>query len=172
MIDIERIRDELKRNPEPSGPCHVCGARDWWYRLPRLIYNTIPSPGGWVCGRCHPMPGAIPVGDDVRDGSMSCRFIPDNSILASNPAPVRTINPEPADKPAEEPAPEPEPEKPADAPARRTGRPALSIDPHLICDTLRTAKNVKLAADTLGCSRGYIYKVVGAEKVKELIEWQ
>ena len=60
MIDIERIRDELKRNPEPSGPCHVCGARDWWYRLPRLIYNTIPSPGGWVCGRCHPMPGTIP----------------------------------------------------------------------------------------------------------------
>ena len=69
MMDVERIAAELKRNPEPSGPCHVCGARDWWYRLPRLIYNTIPSPGGWVCGRCHPMPGDIPVGDDVWDDS-------------------------------------------------------------------------------------------------------
>lgn len=71
MMDVERIAAELKRNPEPAGPCHACGARDWWYRLPRVIYNTIPSPGGWVCGRCHPMPGAIPVGDDVRDGGPS-----------------------------------------------------------------------------------------------------
>lgn len=164
MMDVERIAAELKRNPEPSGPCHVCGARDWWYRLPRLIYNTIPSPGGWVCGRCHPMPGAIPVGDDVRDDSA-----PAGNVTTS-PVPSAKLEHRPNTDRHETKLKTETITDGQDAPARRTGRPALSIDPHLICDTLRTAKNVKLAADTLGCSRGYIYKVVGKEEVRRLVK--
>lgn len=50
----------------------------------------------------------------------------------------------------------------------KRGRPALSIAPDLICDTLKKQKSIKGAARELGCSRAYIYAALGAEKVKEL----
>lgn len=49
------------------------------------------------------------------------------------------------------------------------GRKRLNISSNSICDSLKKHKNVKAAAESLGCSKGYIYKIVGAEKVRELL---
>ena len=42
----------------------------------------------------------------------------------------------------------------------RLGRKPLNIDVKNICDTLADSSTVGRAADLLGCSRGYIYKVL------------
>lgn len=59
--------------------------------------------------------------------------------------------------------------QPAPESGGRKGRPLLNIGLNLICDALKNSENVKQAAASLGCSRGYIYKVVPAEKVRELV---
>lgn len=61
-------------------------------------------------------------------------------------------------------------EKHATPPASKRGRPRLGVPLAAICDALRGTKSISLAARNLGCSRAYIYKVVGAEKVREFIE--
>jgi hypothetical protein len=43
------------------------------------------------------------------------------------------------------------------------GRPRLNIGVKKICDTLRSYPTVLAAAKHLGCSRGYIYKVLKIE---------
>ncbi len=40
----------------------------------------------------------------------------------------------------------------------RSGRKPLNIDVKNICDTLRECRDIALAAEKLGCSRGYIYQ--------------
>lgn len=50
------------------------------------------------------------------------------------------------------------------------GRPPLAIAPKLIYDTLQRVASVSAAAAELQCSRAYIYKIAGAEKVKELCQ--
>ena len=42
----------------------------------------------------------------------------------------------------------------------KLGRKALNISVKNICDTLRDCRDIALAAEKLGCSRGYIYKVL------------
>lgn len=52
------------------------------------------------------------------------------------------------------------------------GRKPLNIDVIKVCDALRRCQNVKAAADELGCSRGYIYKVLKSKglTVQEVIK--
>jgi len=64
----------------------------------------------------------------------------------------------------------PDDKQPAVRGKRMVGRPALNIDRILICDTLRNSRNVKAAAVKLGCSRGYIYKIAGADTVRGLVK--
>lgn len=47
----------------------------------------------------------------------------------------------------------------------RSGRQPLAIDVTNICDTLRDCRDITLAAEKLGCSRGYIYKVLGQDRM-------
>ena len=49
------------------------------------------------------------------------------------------------------------------------GRKSLNIGVKNICDTLQDCKNIALAAEKLGCSRAYIYKVL---KCEGLSTWQ
>lgn len=238
QTNLSEIAGIMNRNPEPDTPCQVCGSLDWWFRLPNMIYGKIYSPGAWVCGRCHPMPGAVPAGDIIvcgsgkmrsytihPDGSSSCRWFPDNDVLESKSAPVPEVIPEP------EPVKLPEPDalvlpcetclvncrqrnhfyatddniyvcdyyiSPDGIPAkvkneseesmkkvvkkktvkqesgtnekRSKGRPSLNISLKRICDALKTEKSIQGAAVSLGCSRGYIYKVAGVERVREIIK--
>lgn len=48
----------------------------------------------------------------------------------------------------------------------RLGRKPLNIGVKNICDTLRDCRDIALAAEKLGCSRGYIYKVLGQHELK------
>lgn len=52
-----------------------------------------------------------------------------------------------------------------------SGRPRLDIPVTAICDSLREHGSVLAAANELGCSRGYIYKVLKADglKVKDVL---
>lgn len=52
-----------------------------------------------------------------------------------------------------------------------SGRQPLGVAVNIICDTLRATRSVKDAAEELGCSRGYIYKVLkaGGLTAKEVI---
>jgi hypothetical protein len=43
------------------------------------------------------------------------------------------------------------------------GRPVSNIGVTKVCDTLRLYRSVPVAAEKLGCSRAYIYKVLKAE---------
>ncbi|MFC1924064.1 hypothetical protein ACFLXA_01685 [Chloroflexota bacterium] len=45
-------------------------------------------------------------------------------------------------------------------PVHRLGRKPLNIPVKNICDTIREYRDVTRAAEKLGCSRGYIYKVL------------
>ena len=45
----------------------------------------------------------------------------------------------------------------------RLGRKPLNISVKNICDTLQSSCNIALAAEKLGCSRAYIYKVLKSE---------
>ena len=45
----------------------------------------------------------------------------------------------------------------------RLGRKPLNISVKNVCDTLRDCRDIALAAEKLGCSRGYIYKVLKSE---------
>jgi hypothetical protein len=49
------------------------------------------------------------------------------------------------------------------------GRKPLNIGVKNICDTLQDCKSIALAAEKLGCSRAYIYKVL---KCEGLSTWQ
>ena len=51
----------------------------------------------------------------------------------------------------------------------KIGRPAFVIPVSLICDTLRDTHNVQAAARQLTVSRGYLYKVLGKGRVRELV---
>lgn len=51
----------------------------------------------------------------------------------------------------------------------RLGRKPLDISVKNICDTLQDCRDIALAAEKLGCSRGYIYKVLKSEG---LVPWQ
>lgn len=44
--------------------------------------------------------------------------------------------------------------------ANSAGRKPLNLDVKFIYDTLRTSRSITTAAKKLGCSRGYIYKVL------------
>ena len=46
------------------------------------------------------------------------------------------------------------------------GRRPLNISVKNVCDALRDCRDVALAAEKLGCSRGYIYKVLGEHGLK------
>ena len=52
------------------------------------------------------------------------------------------------------------------------GRPASNIGVTKVCDALRLYRSVSVAAEKLGCSRAYIYKVLKAEGLtaKDIIE--
>jgi len=54
---------------------------------------------------------------------------------------------------------------------KRLGRRPLDIDVTNICDTLRRCRSVALAAQTLGCSRAYIYAALKKDGIttKEVI---
>lgn len=54
------------------------------------------------------------------------------------------------------------------------GRKPKNIPVFFVCDALRSTTSVKQAAEILGCSRGYIYKVLKAEGlvVREVINGQ
>ena len=39
--------------PRPTRPCGACGSMDWWWREPRMIFESY-SRGEWLCGRCYP----------------------------------------------------------------------------------------------------------------------
>lgn len=43
------------KSPKPTRSCNNCGAMAWWWREPRVILGSY-SPGGWLCGICHPDP--------------------------------------------------------------------------------------------------------------------
>jgi hypothetical protein len=47
-----------------------------------------------------------------------------------------------------------------------SGRKPLNIGVKNVCDALRDCRNVALAAEELGCSRGYIYKMLGEHGLK------
>ncbi len=47
----------------------------------------------------------------------------------------------------------------------RSGRKPLNIGVNNICDTLRDCRDIALAAEKLGCSQGYIYKVLGQHRM-------
>ena len=53
------------------------------------------------------------------------------------------------------------------SPAGKRGRKPLAISAESICDALKEHGSIKAASRALGCSRGYIYKVVGVERVNE-----
>lgn len=55
-------------------------------------------------------------------------------------------------------------------PDHRKGRKPLLIPLKIICDTLYQVKSIKDTAEKLGCSRGYIYREVGKDKIGELIK--
>ncbi len=42
----------------------------------------------------------------------------------------------------------------------RLGRKPLNLNVKNVCDTLQDCRDITLAAERLGCSRGYIYKVL------------
>ena len=45
-----------KQTPmRPRKPCGTCGSMEWWWREPRMIFESY-SRGEWLCGRCHPNP--------------------------------------------------------------------------------------------------------------------
>ncbi len=48
----------------------------------------------------------------------------------------------------------------------RLGRKPLNIGVKNVCDTLQDCRDIALAAEKLGCSRGYIYKVLGEHGMK------
>jgi hypothetical protein len=52
------------------------------------------------------------------------------------------------------------------------GRPVLNIGVIKVCDALRLYRSVSVAAEKLGCSRAFIYKVLKAEGLiaKEMIK--
>jgi hypothetical protein len=54
------------------------------------------------------------------------------------------------------------------------GRKPLNIPLKNICEALQTCRSVELAAQQLGCSQGYIFKVLKANnlKLKEIIKSQ
>ena len=54
------------------------------------------------------------------------------------------------------------------------GRKRLNIPVIFVCDKLRSTHSVKQASEELGCSRGYIYKVLGATglEVREILNDQ
>ena len=60
--------------------------------------------------------------------------------------------------------------EPIPEPKGKRGRPSLDIALDLISDTLQTTRSIKETVSILGCSRGYLYQELGAEKVKELIK--
>ena len=43
------------------------------------------------------------------------------------------------------------------------GRKPLNIGVKNVCDALRTCRSITIAAEKLGCSRAYIYKVIKCE---------
>jgi hypothetical protein len=45
-----------------------------------------------------------------------------------------------------------------------SGRKPLNLSVNLICDTLKRTHSIKDAAEELGCSRAYIYKVLKTQK--------
>lgn len=49
------------------------------------------------------------------------------------------------------------------------GRPRLTIDPKLVCDTLRDSKDINYTARKYGVSRAYLYARFGAQKIRELV---
>lgn len=53
--DAHVDRQTSMQPPLPTKPCHNCGSMDWWWREPRMIFDSY-SPGEWLCGRCHPKP--------------------------------------------------------------------------------------------------------------------
>lgn len=56
LVNMEKNTKSKKAKPAmPEVPCGCCGSTAWWYREPRMILGNI-SPGGWICGRCHPEP--------------------------------------------------------------------------------------------------------------------
>jgi len=46
------------------------------------------------------------------------------------------------------------------------GRPRLNYSIINVCDVLRSQKTVRGAAEKLGCSPGYIYKLLGQDGIK------
>lgn len=50
------------------------------------------------------------------------------------------------------------------------GRRPLNKTSQIIYDTLRRHVSVTAAAKELGCSRPYIYKILGREKIREVVE--
>ena len=46
------------------------------------------------------------------------------------------------------------------------GRPALSLTVTEVCDALRARRSVPLAAESLGCSRPFVYKVLREHGLK------
>ena len=55
-----KIALQTEENPPywTKMPCWVCKTKNWWWRKPRMIFGVFYSPGGWVCGTCHPDPNA------------------------------------------------------------------------------------------------------------------
>lgn len=53
------------------------------------------------------------------------------------------------------------------------GRRRLDIPLKIVCDALRAHRSTAAAAQELGCSQGYIFKVLKANglKLKEVIKW-
>lgn len=49
------------------------------------------------------------------------------------------------------------------------GRKRLNIPFTLICDTLKKTGNIYQSAAELGCSRAYIYREAGVDKIRELL---
>ncbi len=54
----------------------------------------------------------------------------------------------------------------------RLGRKPLNISVNNICDALHTCGDISLAAEKLGCSRGYIYKQLAKHDItpREVIQ--
>ena len=46
------------------------------------------------------------------------------------------------------------------------GRPRLNISLKIVCDALQAYPNVKIAAQQLNCSQGYIFKVLKDNELK------
>jgi hypothetical protein len=54
----------------------------------------------------------------------------------------------------------------------KSGRKPLNIDVKIICDTLCSCRDISLAAQKLGCSRGYLYQELKKQGTtpKEIIQ--